>query len=124
MAQSAPNLDAPLIMATLEQCDVRYLVIGGMAGLFFGAQRPTEDLDLVIRRERANLRNLAVALKQLNARIRVAHIVMRRQDYYRFQLATCFSSRIAQQPGKLTLAHRRSLRPAACSVALLPPTTN
>jgi hypothetical protein len=124
MAQSAPNLDAPLIMATLEQCDVQYLVIGGMAGLFFGAQRPTEDLDLVIRRERANLRNLAEALKQLNARIRVAHIVMRRQDYYRFQLTSCFSSRISQQPSELTLAPSTFSPACNLSGALSPPTTN
>ena len=74
MAEQPKNLDAAYLMATLEQCHVQYVVIGGMAGLFFGAQRPTEDLDLVIRRERSNLRNLADALKQLNARLRVAHM--------------------------------------------------
>ena len=37
----------------------------------YGAERPTEDADCVVRRERTNLDRLAGALRELHARLRV-----------------------------------------------------
>ena len=45
--------------------------MGGVAAIGYGAERPTEDVDCVVRRERANLERLAGALRELHARLRV-----------------------------------------------------
>lgn len=45
---------------------------GGAAATAYGAERPTEDADCVVSRERANLDRLAEAMRDLNARLRVA----------------------------------------------------
>jgi len=47
-------------------------MVGGVAAIGYGAERPTEDADCVVRRERSNLDRLAAALRELNARLRVA----------------------------------------------------
>jgi hypothetical protein len=46
--------------------------VGGAAAYAYGAQRPTEDIDCVVRRDRENLDRLADALRELRARLRVA----------------------------------------------------
>jgi len=51
---------------------VDYLLGGGAAATAHGAQRPTEDADCVVSQERANLDRLAQAMRELNARLRVA----------------------------------------------------
>lgn len=48
------------------------MLVGGVAALAYGANRPTEDADCVVRRERSNLDRLAAALRELDARLRVA----------------------------------------------------
>jgi hypothetical protein len=60
------------LIEVLDRHEVEYLVIGGAAAVAYGAQRPTEDADCVVRRGRANLEKLAAALRELNARLRVA----------------------------------------------------
>jgi shikimate 5-dehydrogenase len=50
------------------------LLVGGIAAAAYGAERRTEDADCVVRRERANLERLASALRELNARLRVAQL--------------------------------------------------
>ncbi len=49
-----------------------YVLVGGGAGQAHGATRPTVDLDCVPKREADNLTRLAAALRELNARLRVA----------------------------------------------------
>ena len=66
-----PNLDLPRILAVLDEHGVEHVVVGGAAGVAYGANRPTEDIDVVVRRERANLVRLAAALRSMNARLRV-----------------------------------------------------
>jgi hypothetical protein len=51
--------------------EVKYLMVGGVAAIGYGAERPTEDADCVVHRERANLNRLAGALRELHARLRV-----------------------------------------------------
>jgi hypothetical protein len=60
------------IFATLERHDVRYVLVGGVAAILHGAPHVTTDVDIVPEEGRENLRRLSAALKELNARIRVA----------------------------------------------------
>jgi len=71
LTDNIPALDLRRIIATLEECAVDYLVVGGSAALAYGAERVTEDIDVVIQRSRENRERLARALKTLNARLRV-----------------------------------------------------
>ena len=71
---SGPPLDLNRLLEVLTRHDVDFVVVGGSAAGFLGASRLTEDADCVVRRERANLDNLASALRELNARLRVARI--------------------------------------------------
>lgn len=67
-----PSLDLGRLIAALDRHGVRYLLCGGAAAVAYGAERQTEDADCVVSRERANLDQLADALRELNARLRVA----------------------------------------------------
>ena len=69
-----PELDLPRLISVLDHQGVEYLVIGGAAAVAYGAERPTQDADCVVRRNPVNLEKLAAALKELNARLRVAGI--------------------------------------------------
>lgn len=46
-------------------------MVGGAAAQFYGAERLTNDTDCVVRQGRENLDRLAVAMRELNARLRV-----------------------------------------------------
>ena len=61
-------LDARTILRTLAQHDVDYVVVGGLAVQAHGHTRTTQDLDLVPRPDRKNLKRLAEALAALRAR--------------------------------------------------------
>jgi hypothetical protein len=50
---------------------VEYVVVGGIAAQAYGARRPTKDFDCLINRTAENLENVAAALRDLNARLRV-----------------------------------------------------
>jgi hypothetical protein len=67
-----PPLDLGRLIAALNRHKVDYLLCGGAAATAYGATRPSEDADCVIRREGANLDRLGSALRELNARLRVA----------------------------------------------------
>lgn len=69
---SGPPLDLTRLLETLTSYGVEFIVVGGSAAGFLGASRLTEDADCVVRREVANLEKLASALRNLNARLRVA----------------------------------------------------
>lgn len=71
---SGPPLDLNRLLEVLARNDVDFVVVGGSAAGFLGASRLTEDADCVVRRERANLENLAAALRELHARLRVARM--------------------------------------------------
>jgi predicted nucleotidyltransferase len=63
--------DLGRLIEVLNRHGVEYLMVGGVAAVGYGAQRLTEDVDCVVRRERANLDRLADALRELHARLRV-----------------------------------------------------
>jgi hypothetical protein len=67
-----PGLDLARLIEALNRHGVEYLLCGGAAATAYGAKRPSEDADCVVRRDRANLDRLASALRELNARLRVA----------------------------------------------------
>ncbi len=67
-----PPHDLGRLVEVLDRHGVDYLLVGGVAALAYGANRPTEDADCVVRRERSNLDRLAAALRELDARLRVA----------------------------------------------------
>lgn len=60
--------DAASIIGVLNAHEVRYLVIGGIAGTLFGSPYPTDDLDICPDRREANLKRLALALTELEAK--------------------------------------------------------
>jgi hypothetical protein len=66
-----PPHDLGRLIEVLDRHRVEYLMVGGVAATGYGAERPTEDADCVVRRERANLDRLAGALRELHARLRV-----------------------------------------------------
>lgn len=66
-----PPLELGKLVEALDRHRVEYLLVGGSAAGLHGAERPTEDADCVVRRERGNLDRLASALRELNARLRV-----------------------------------------------------
>lgn len=66
------NLD--LLFATLQRHRVVYVLIGGLAAVFHGSPFPTEDADITPDTGSTNLRRLAAALCELNARIRTESV--------------------------------------------------
>jgi predicted nucleotidyltransferase len=60
------------ILRALDENGVRYVLIGGLAAVLHGAPHVTTDVDIVPEEGLRNLERLSSALKQLNAKIRVA----------------------------------------------------
>jgi hypothetical protein len=52
-----------LIVRTLKEADVSFMLTGSLAAAFYGAPRATQDLDLVIETEPESLRRLVEALR-------------------------------------------------------------
>jgi hypothetical protein len=50
--------------------EVRFVLIGGLAGRLWGSPTVTNDLDLCYARDRGNLERLSAALVELQARLR------------------------------------------------------
>lgn len=67
-----PGLDLAGLIDVLNRHGVDYLVVGGSAATLHGATRVTRDLDCVPNSTVANLERLAGAMRELNARLRVA----------------------------------------------------
>jgi hypothetical protein len=62
-------LDAAAIFAALDQREVEYVVVGGIAVQVHGHVRMTNDVDLIPAPSPENLRRLAEALQDLKARV-------------------------------------------------------
>ena len=68
-----PDLSIPDIIRTLNECGVRYVVIGGVAALVHDLPLPaTVDLDVTPSRDDANLERLADAFEALDAALLTA----------------------------------------------------
>jgi hypothetical protein len=57
------------IFASLSRHKVRYIVVGGIAALMHDSPYPTFDTDVCPASDGANLKRLAVSLKEMSARI-------------------------------------------------------
>lgn len=68
------EFDPALAFRTLNQHQVRYVVIGGLASDLLGAPISTNDIDICYERTRENMERLAGALRQLEATLRVANV--------------------------------------------------
>ena len=64
-----PLLDPKLLFTTLARHDVQFVLIGALAAKLQGFPRFTRDADITPAREPDNLKRLAAALRELNARI-------------------------------------------------------
>lgn len=65
-----PPLDVEAILGTLDRHKVEYVLIGGLAARLHGSPLLTEDLDITPEASRDNLARLALALQELEARLR------------------------------------------------------
>ena len=55
------------VLSTLRSHNVRFLLMGGQACVFYGAAEFSRDTDIVILAETANLKKLSSALRSLDA---------------------------------------------------------
>jgi hypothetical protein len=70
--RAAAEFDPGAILRALEAHHVRYVVVGGIAAVAAGAPVLTTDLDVTPAGEEENLERLALALHDLEARLRSA----------------------------------------------------
>jgi hypothetical protein len=63
------SLDPERIFAILDAHKVEYVVIGGIAVQVYGHTRMTNDIDLIPSPTPQNLKRLAAALKEMEARV-------------------------------------------------------
>ncbi len=59
------------VIQTLNEADVRYTVVGGVATILHGAPRMTGDLDLAVTLEKENLLGFVGAMERLGYKPRV-----------------------------------------------------
>ena len=64
------DFDPERMLRALEEADVRFILIGGMAAILHGDVGVTVDVDIVPKKIGPNLEKLASALRGLSARIR------------------------------------------------------
>jgi hypothetical protein len=62
-----PLVDAQALIHGLQEYEVDYLLFGAIAMLFYGYVRTTEDLDIIVNPDRANLERVAEWLMSLKA---------------------------------------------------------
>lgn len=67
---SVAAFDPLQILKTLHRHDVRFVIIGGIAGRLWGSTTVTNDLDICYGRDRVNLEAVAAALRELKAKLR------------------------------------------------------
>lgn len=63
-------LQPEALLRVLAEHDVRYVLIGGLAGVLYGSSALTNDADICPERSHENLTRLAAALRQMDARVR------------------------------------------------------
>src|ERR1700690_2476092 len=59
-----------LAIAVLNRHGVRYVIVGGVGAALHGSPLRTGDTDICAATDRPNLERLALALRELNARVR------------------------------------------------------
>lgn len=64
------SFDPARALEVLTEHDVRFVVIGGVAGATHGSPSVTQDLDICYERSPENIERLVVALRSIHARLR------------------------------------------------------
>lgn len=72
--ESEVSFEPDRIIETLVEHHVKFVLVGGSAAQFHGAQRLTKDADVVVEYGRENLERLSTALDELNWRLRAEGI--------------------------------------------------
>ena len=70
--QLSGPIDIGAILSTLSRHGVRFMLVGGLAGMAHGSSYPTFDVDIAYDREPRNLDRLAAALIEMDAGLRGA----------------------------------------------------
>jgi hypothetical protein len=60
------------VLRRLNEAGVDFVIIGGLAGILYGSDYPTSDVDIAYARERENLERLGEVLQSLDASLRGA----------------------------------------------------
>lgn len=68
-AHATVTFDPAKVLSVLNEHDVRYVLIGGLAARYQGADLLTEDVDVTPDRDEVNLERLADALAALDAQM-------------------------------------------------------
>lgn len=71
---AAPDLDIDAVVDALDRHGVRFIIVGGQAARFWGSPSLTQDFDAAYARDRENIERLAAALRDLDAKLRVAKV--------------------------------------------------
>lgn len=71
MAHEPTELRLDVVFDAFERHGVRYVLIGGQAGRAWGSPLVTEDFDASYARDRENLERIVLALRELDAKLRV-----------------------------------------------------
>ncbi|MFM7094763.1 MAG: hypothetical protein ACKOA5_11610 [Actinomycetota bacterium] len=72
ISAAATEFDPDRIVRTLIECGVDFVLVGGLAARLHGSDRSTGDVDCLPARDIENFDRLAVAMRKLNARLRIA----------------------------------------------------
>lgn len=67
-----PDDDLSGVLGALDRHGVRYVLIGGLASIYWGSPFPTEGIDVTPEQSVENLDRLSAALTELGARVRTA----------------------------------------------------
>lgn len=67
----APPLDRAALLDALNRHGVRFVLVGGLAAQAYGAARATQDADICPEWSPENLAQLATALTELQARLKI-----------------------------------------------------
>jgi predicted nucleotidyltransferase len=67
----APPLDRAALLDSLNRHGVRFILVGGLAAQAYGASRATQDADICPEWSTENLAQLAEALTELRARLKI-----------------------------------------------------
>jgi hypothetical protein len=71
MAEPGGVFDPNAMLRALDQHGVEFILIGGLAATLYGSPHVTTDVDITPAKNPKNLRALAAALDELDARLRV-----------------------------------------------------
>jgi hypothetical protein len=71
VSEAAPPLDRATLLGSLNRHRVRFVLVGGLAAQAHGASRATQDADICPEWTSENLDQLAAALTELGARLKI-----------------------------------------------------